>query len=281
MVDILDNGTEFSLFALYWRGLPAQSVIDLSAGIQPEEYSRMKLPRTTTSLLAGMLTLSMATSVVAVEYDDYYQDDVRNPDPWEPVNRAVFRFNDTLDTYALKPVARGYDRVMPQFLDDGVSNVFNNLGEPKNLVNNVLQGKLHDAGVDLARFLMNTTVGVVGVFDVATRMGLQRNDEDFGQTLGAWGVQSGPYVMLPFFGPSTVRDTGGFAAESLAGYSYRSQMDHVPSRNTAAGVDLVDTRAGLLSQERLISGDKYRFIRNVWLQNREYKVMDGQVEDEF
>ena len=241
----------------------------------------MKRPLATASLLAGILSLSMTASVAALEYDDYYEDEIRNPDPWEPVNRVVFRFNDTLDTYALRPVAKGYDRIMPEFLNDGVSNVFNNLGEPKNLVNNLLQGKMHDASVDLARFLMNTTVGVVGVFDVATRMGLQRNDEDFGQTLGAWGVQSGPYVMLPLFGPSTVRDTGGFAAEGLAGYSYRGQMDHVPSRNTAAGVDLVDTRAGLLSQERLISGDKYRFIRNVWLQNREYKVMDGQVEDEF
>lgn len=238
------------------------------------------LHATASSLLAGMLALSMATSVAAVE-DDYDAEELYNPDPWEPVNRAVFRFNDTLDTYALRPVARGYDKVMPQFLNDGVTNVFNNLGEPKNLVNNLLQGKMRDAGIDTARFLLNTTIGVVGVFDVATRMGLQRNDEDFGQTLGAWGVDSGPFVMLPFFGPSTVRDAGGRAADGLAGYSYRSQMDHVPSRNTATGVDVVDTRAGLLSQERLIRGDKYRFIRNAWLQNREFKVRDGQVEDDF
>lgn len=241
----------------------------------------MKLPHAMIrSCLAGILTL-MVVAPVAAQEEDYDQQQWHNPDPWEPVNRAVFRFNDTLDTYALKPVAKGYDRVMPQFLNDGISNVFNNLGEPKNLVNNVLQGKIDDAGVDLARFLMNTTVGVVGIFDVATRMGLQRNDEDFGQTLGAWGVKSGPYVMLPLLGPSTVRDTGGFAIEGLADYSYRGQMDHVPSRNTAIGVDIVDTRAGLLSQERLIRGDKYRFIRNAWLQNREFKVMDGQVEDEF
>src|SRR5690606_35963653 len=218
------------------------------------------LHATASGLLTGMLALSMATSVAAVE-DDYDAEELYNPDPWEPVNRAVFRFNDTLDTYALRPVARGYDRVMPQFLNDGVTNVFNNLGEPKNL--------------------LNTTIGVVGVFDVATRMGLQRNDEDFGQTLGAWGVDSGPFVMLPFFGPSTVRDAGGRTADGLAGYSYRSQMDHVPSRNTATGVDVVDTRAGLLSQERLIRGDKYRFIRNAWLQNREFKVRDGLVEDDF
>ncbi|MFA5679160.1 MAG: VacJ family lipoprotein [Pseudomonas sp.] len=218
------------------------------------------------------------TPVAAFDDEDYQQ---VNPDPWEPVNRVVFRFNDTLDTYALRPVAKGYDRMMPEFLNDGISNVFNNLGEPKNLLNNVLQGKIDDAGVDLARFLMNTTIGVVGIFDVATRMGLQRNDEDFGQTLGAWGLESGPYVMLPLFGPSTLRDGSAFAVEGLGGYNYGAQMDHVPSRNTAAAVDLVDTRAGLLSQERLIRGDKYRFIRNAWLQNREFKVKDGLVEDEF
>lgn len=241
----------------------------------------MKLPHAMIrSALAGLFALMVITPVAAVD-GDYYGEELHNPDPWEPVNRAVFRFNDTLDTYALKPVAKGYDRVMPQFLNDGVTNVFNNLGEPKNLINNVLQGKIEDAGVDLARFLMNTTIGVVGVFDVATRMGLQRNDEDFGQTLGAWGVESGPYVMLPLFGPSTLRDGSAFAAEGLAGYNYGAQMDHVPSRNTAAAVDVVDTRAGLLSQERLIRGDKYRFIRNAWLQNREYKVRDGLVEDEF
>lgn len=243
----------------------------------------MKLSQATTiSLLAGLLTVPVISSVAAVENAyDFHEEEHRNPDPWEPVNRAVFRFNDTLDTYALRPVAKVYDRFVPEFLNDGVTNVFNNLGEPKNLINNLLQGKLHDAGVDLGRFLMNTTVGVVGTFDVATRMGLQRNDEDFGQTLGAWGVESGPYVVLPLFGPSTLRDGSAFAAEGLAGYNYGSQMDHVPSRNTAAGIDVVDTRAGLLSQERLIRGDKYRFIRNAWLQNREFKVKDGLVEDEF
>ncbi|WP_185268093.1 MlaA family lipoprotein [Halopseudomonas xiamenensis] len=239
------------------------------------------LNATTCSLLAGALVLSVTAPAAAIDDDYDYQDGYHNPDPWEPMNRVVFRFNDTLDTYALKPVAKGYDRVMPQFLNDGVTNVFNNLGEPKNLINNTLQGKFHDAGIDLARFLMNTTVGVVGVFDVATRMGLQRNDEDFGQTLGAWGVQSGPYLMLPLFGPSTVRDGSAFALEGYAGYNYGSQMDHVRSRNTAAAVDVVDTRAGLLSQERLIRGDKYRFIRNAWLQNREFKVKDGLVEDDF
>ena len=236
------------------------------------------------ALVAGCLALSgtVVAQEVEPEYsEEQWQDFGENEDPWEPMNRAVFRFNDTVDRWALKPVAKGYRAVTPDVVKNGVHNVFRNLGEVRNLANNVLQFKMHDAGVDTARFFFNTTFGLLGFFDVATKMGLQRNDEDFGQTLGAWGVDSGPFVMLPFFGPSTVRDAGGRAADGLAGYSYRSQMDHVPSRNTATGVDVVDTRAGLLSQERLIRGDKYRFIRNAWLQNREFKVRDGQVEDDF
>jgi phospholipid-binding lipoprotein MlaA len=200
-------------------------------------------------------------------------------DPWESVNRVIFRFNDTLDTYALKPVAQGYQAVTPQFLEDGVHNVFGNIGDVGNLANNVLQGKLHDAGVDTSRVIFNTLFGLAGFFDVATPMGLQKNDEDFGQTLGAWGLNSGPYVVLPLLGSSTVRDAVSLVPDSyLAPYGY---IDHVPTRNVTRGVEVVDTRANLLSAERLISGDKYTFIRNAYLQNREFKVKDGQVEDDF
>lgn len=200
-------------------------------------------------------------------------------DPWEGVNRAIFRFNDTLDTYALKPVAKGYQAVTPQFLEDGVHNVFGNIGDVGNLANNLLQAKFHDAGVDTGRLIINTTFGLLGFFDVARHMGLQKNDEDFGQTLGAWGVDSGPYVVIPFLGPSTVRDTFSRVPDSfLTPYPY---MDHVPTRNVTFAVDVVDTRASLLSAENLISGDKYIFIRNAYLQNREFKVRDGEVEDDF
>jgi phospholipid-binding lipoprotein MlaA len=200
-------------------------------------------------------------------------------DPWEGFNRAMFRFNDTLDTYALKPVAQGYQAVTPQFLEDGVHNVFGNLGDVGNLANNLLQGKLHDAGVDSGRLIFNTTFGLLGFFDVATPMGLQKNDEDFGQTLGAWGLGSGPYLVIPFLGPSSVRDATGKLPDSfLEPYPY---MGHVPTRNVTRAVDVVDTRASLLSAEKLISGDKYIFIRNAYLQNREFKVQDGQVEDDF
>ncbi|ERI52967.1 VacJ family lipoprotein [Pseudomonas sp. AOB-7] len=200
-------------------------------------------------------------------------------DPWEGFNRAMFRFNDTLDTYALKPVAQGYQAVTPQFLEDGVHNVFGNLGDVGNLANNLLQGKMHDAGVDTGRLIFNTTFGLLGFFDVATPMGLQKNDEDFGQTLGAWGLGSGPYLVIPFLGPSSVRDATGKLPDSfLEPYPY---MGHVPTRNVTRAVDVVDTRASLLSAEKLISGDKYIFIRNAYLQNREFKVQDGQVEDDF
>ena len=200
-------------------------------------------------------------------------------DPWESVNRVTFRFNDIIDTYALKPIAQGYQFVAPQFVEDGVHNFFNNIGDVGNFANNVLQAKPAAAGVDTARLIFNTTFGLLGFIDVGTKMGLQRSDEDFGQTLGYWGVQSGPYVVIPLLGPSTVRDAiAKYPDTYTSPYKY---IDHVPTRNTALGVNLVDTRASLLSAERLINGDKYIFIRNAFLQNREFRVKDGQVTDDF
>lgn len=200
-------------------------------------------------------------------------------DPWESVNRPIFRFNDAVDTYALKPLAQGYRKVTPQFVETGVHNVFRNLWEVGNLANNLLQGKVHDAGVDTSRFLFNTTLGGLGFFDVATRMGLQRSDEDFGQTLGVWGVESGPYLVLPLLGPSSLRDAPAKIPDSfLTPYPH---IDHVPTRNVLRGVNVVDTRASLLDAERMVSGDKYIFIRNAYLQNREFRVRDGDVEDDF
>jgi phospholipid-binding lipoprotein MlaA len=200
-------------------------------------------------------------------------------DPWEPVNRAIFRVNDTLDTYALKPLAQGYQWVTPQFLEDGIHNVFRNIGDVGNLANNIMQVKPAAAGTDTARLIFNTTFGLLGFFDVGTQMGLQRSDEDFGQTLGYWGVSSGPYVVLPLLGPSTVRDAlAKYPDAYTTPYRY---IDHVPTRNTTLGVNLVDTRASLLSAEKLINGDKYIFLRNAYLQNREFRVKDGEVEDDF
>ncbi len=167
-------------------------------------------------------------------------------DPWESINRPIFTFNDTLDTYALKPLAQGYQKVTPNFVQDGVHNFFNNLGDVKNLANNLLQAKFHNAGVDTSRLLFNSTFGLAGLIDVATPMGLQRNDEDFGQTLGYWGVGSGPYVMLPFLGPSTLRDAPAKIPDIyVSPYHY---MDDVRARNVMFGINTVDTRANLLKQ---------------------------------
>ena len=200
-------------------------------------------------------------------------------DPWEGVNRAIFRFNDTVDTYALKPLAQGYQFITPQFLEDGIHNMFRNVGEVTNFANDVLQAKPQAAGVDTARLIFNTTFGLLGFFDVGTKMGLQRNDEDFGQTLGHWGVGSGPFVMLPLLGPSTVRDAlAKYPDTYTQPYRY---IDDVPARNTAFGLNVIDTRASLLSAEKLINGDKYIFIRNAYLQNREFRVKDGKVVDDF
>src|SRR5690606_27680139 len=200
-------------------------------------------------------------------------------DPWEGFNRTMFAFNDKVDTYSHKPLAEGYRAVTPQFLEDGIHNVFSNVGDVRTLTNNLLQGKFRDAGIDTSRILFNSTFGLLGFFDVASKMGLPRNDEDFGQTLGAWGLDSGPYLVLPFLGPSTVRDAFSRVPDAyLNVYPY---MDHVPTRNTTLGVDALDARASLLSAEKLIQGDKYVFIRNIYLQNREFKVKDGLVEDDF
>ena len=200
-------------------------------------------------------------------------------DPWESFNRPIFTFNDTLDTYALKPLAQGYQAVTPDPVEDGVSNFFGNLGDVKNLANNLLQGKFHEAGVSTARVLFNTTFGLLGFIDVASKMDLRRNNEDFGLTLGTWGVDSGPYLVLPFLGPSTVRDAFGKIPDNyVEPYRY---VEDVPVRNSAFALNVVQTRAGLLSAEKLIGGDKYVFIRNAYLQSREFNLKDGQVEDDF
>ncbi|TQV78705.1 VacJ family lipoprotein [Exilibacterium tricleocarpae] len=204
-----------------------------------------------------------------------------NPvDPWEGFNRSMFAFNDGVDTYFLKPVAKGYRAITPDPVENSVSNVFGNLLEIRNVINDVLQWKWGKAGNDSGRFLINSTIGIAGLFDVAAKMGLERNDgEDFGQTLATWGVGSGPYLVLPLFGPSNVRDGLSFPIDAFS--DPIRYIDHVPTRNSINGVQLISTRAGLLQAESLISGDKYVFFRDAFLQRREYLILDGEVEDDF
>lgn len=201
-------------------------------------------------------------------------------DPWEGFNRQVFAFNDTLDRYALKPAARGYRFVTPDPVETGVGNFFSNLGELRTTLNSLLQGKPGNAGIATGRFLINSTVGVAGLFDVASHMELVGREEDFGQTLAVWGVGEGPYVVLPLLGPSTVRDTAGLPVDS---YTYPlTYVEEDKVRLSLRALDVIDTRAGLLDQERLIRGDRYSFIRDSWLQRRRFEVNDGELgEDPF
>lgn len=199
-------------------------------------------------------------------------------DPWESFNRSIFTFNEVLDSNVARPVARGYQRVTPQPVDDGITNFFGNLGEPGNILNSLLQGKGESALISTGRFLFNSTFGVLGLVDVASYMELPEQDEDFGQTFGYWGVDSGPFLMLPFLGPSTVRDSAGMSVD----YFVPDLMDEVetPDRYYLYGLYGVDLRASLLRYEDAITGDRYTFMRNAYLQRRQYLINDGQVEED-
>jgi phospholipid-binding lipoprotein MlaA len=208
----------------------------------------------------------------------------KNPaDPWERYNRHVSEFNDQLDAAVLRPVAKAYATVVPTPVRDCVTNFFTNVADVPSSLNNVLQAKPTEAATDLCRVAINTTIGLLGCFDVASRMGLQRTDEDFGQTLGYWGAGPGPFLVWPLLGPSTVRDSVG----RVAGF-YTNPINYIPdvaTRNILWGTGLIDTRANLLSLDRLLDGalDRYQFIRDAYLQRRRNLVYDGnppRVKDE-
>lgn len=200
-------------------------------------------------------------------------------DPFESFNRAMFSFNEGLDTVVLKPLAKSYRYVTPDLVESGVTNFFDNLTEVRNIANNLLQFKFDGAALSFSRFVFNSTFGLAGFIDVATPMGIAKHPEDFGQTLGYWGVSSGPYLVLPLFGPSSLRDATRFVVD--APLDPINHLDDDSARLAVQGVRVIDTRAQLLSQERLIEGDKYLFVRNAYLQRREYQVQDGQVPDQF
>ena len=222
-----------------------------------------------------MLASAMATSAIFI----IPQAQADDSDPLEGFNRVVFKFNDTADRYLLKPVAQGYDYITPKPVDDGVSNVFDNLGEVKNFVNNLLQFKLNAAVTDVGRFAVNSTLGLVGIFDVASHWGMERSEEDFGQTLASWGVGEGAFIMLPLLGPATVRD--GFGRIPDAYLSPQFYINDNKYRLGAYALDTIDSRADLLATEDIIEGDRYTFIREVYLQRRDFLVNDGEVEDDF
>lgn len=215
-----------------------------------------------------------------------------NPkDPLETINRQTHALNMTLDEYVLHPVAQGYVDYVPESVRDSVHNFYSNLREPRNAINNLLQGKGADSAVSVARFLINSTVGIVGLFDVASYMNLEHAPEDFGQTLGKWGVPAGPYIVWPLLGPSTLRDTVGYPFDVAADpstYLYWGESDLVPYSLAQGALYVIDMRAGLLATDAMLATavDPYVAVREAYLQNREFSVYDGNPplifpEDDF
>jgi len=200
-------------------------------------------------------------------------------DPLEKVNRTFFNINEKVDEVALKPIALTYSKT-PDPIKNGITNFFRNLKEIDNTLNQVLQGKPKYAANDLSRFLINSTLGLGGILDPASSMGLERHDEDFGQTLGLWGVSPGPYLMVPFLGPSSTRDLLSRPISSFLEVTFH--MDDSNVRLSLSALDAIETRERLLEVESLLSGDKYNFVRDSYLQSREYEIKDGlNVEDAF
>lgn len=198
-------------------------------------------------------------------------------DPWERLNRGTFEFNDGVDRIVLKPMAQSYVEGVPEFAQEGVANFFDNLQDVGTGLNNLLQGKFADGAGDLARFAVNSVVGIGGLWDVATPMGLEKHSEDFGQTLGRWGVPPGPYLVLPILGPSTLRDAPARWVDSNVSYS--QQIGDVGLRNSLYGLDAVRSRAGFLKAEKIVDEaalDRYTFSRDAWLQRRRSHVHDGR-----
>lgn len=218
------------------------------------------------ALLAGCATTGMGTP----------------GDPLERMNRATYRFNDVVDRGVLKPVATGYRNHVPQLVRTGVGNFLDNLAFPTTIVNDLLQLKIKDTLIDIGRFAVNTTLGIGGLLDPASAFGIPRNEEDFGQTLGRWGVPAGPYVVLPLFGPSTLRDAPSIYADAQTDLRVALNLD-ATTKWSLLGISLVDRRAELLAFDASIDSayDGYAFVRNAWLQRRQYQVKDGDVPDDI
>ncbi len=201
-------------------------------------------------------------------------------DPWEGMNRATYAFNDKFDKAIFRPVARGYRNAVPHVVQTGIRNVFDNVDTTIIMVNDLLQGQFTPFMHDTSRLLVNTVIGIGGLFDPATAMGLEKNDRDFGQTLGKWGLQPGPYLVLPFLGPSDVRDTVG-----KVGDTYGTPRTYIKNTYWNYGswlLEKVDARSRYLEADHLIDSayDPYAFLRNAYLQNRQFKVRGGRSQGE-
>ena len=228
--------------------------------------------------LVGSLLLSLMTFNLALAEDDV--------DPFENVNRGIYDFNEVVDDNLLEPVSRAYKEHVPEVAQDGVSNFFGNLRDVTTLANQILQFKPIESAQTLGRVLVNSTIGLGGLFDVASDMGLATEDEDFGQTMAVWGVEEGPYVMLPLLGPSTVRDGTGVYVDVTSPANMINEMDDI-GFVSASAMNIIDKRVELLPATDLIdqSDDPYIAMRSSYLQKRHNDVHDGDPpineEDEF
>lgn len=197
-------------------------------------------------------------------------------DPFEPVNRGIYTFNDTVDKAVTKPIAQGYRAVLPSPVRTGVSNFFSNIDDIFVTANNLLQFKFHDAASDFTRLLANSTIGIGGLFDVASGFGLPKHNEDLGQTFGVWGIGDGPFLMVPLIGPSNIRDAIGSAVQTYADPVWN--LNNVAVRNSLAGLNVVDSRASLLDAEKVLDEaalDPYTFLRDSYIQQRRSLIYDG------
>lgn len=233
----------------------------------------LKRPTRPGLVMLPMVFLAVLLSGCAHTGDTETRDSV---DPWEPFNRKVFAFNEQVDRVALRPVAEGYRAVLPAGVRKGIGNVFRNLAEPTTIVNDVLQGKLKQATHDFFRFTVNSTFGLLGWFDLATPLGLERHQEDFGQTFSVWGFDRGRYLVLPLLGPSTVTDGAGLIPATLY-TDPRTAGGYTIETYAIVGLDVIDTRARLLgaSDVAQMQLDPYVFRREAYLQRRTQLIHDG------
>lgn len=200
-------------------------------------------------------------------------------DPFQNLNEKTHNFNHSLDESIATPVAKAYKKVTPDFVEVGVTNFTNNIEDVNIALNNLLQGKIKDGFSDIFRFTINSTIGVLGFFDVASSIGLQKHSEDFGQTLAVWGVSDGPYIVLPVLGPSSLRDTLARIPEAFM--TPLLLIDHDRTGYELTAIDLLDKRARYLGLESIVIGDEYLFYRDAYFQSREFDINDGLIEDDF
>lgn len=229
------------------------------------------------TLRFAALTLAFALPAAPAAGQDFAAQE--NRDPFIGVNQVIFGFNEYFDNLLLRPLAVGYFNYVPPPVQTGVTNFFGNIDDLNTMANNLLQWKIPEAVSDCGRILINTTVGIGGLIDVASELGLEKHNEDFGQTLGVWGIESGPYLVLPIFGASSTRDAFGLFVDSLLNPIY--QIEDEATRVTTFGAERLEWRTGLLPAESLITGDRYLFLREASFQQREFEINDGELDDPF